>query len=45
MFSTKANQIFKEVIEKYHELNTVDQEFKNPYNHENELLEHLLYRK
>ncbi len=45
MFSTKANRIFKEVIEKYHEIKTVDQEFKNPYDPENELLEHLLYRK
>lgn len=45
MFSTKANQIFKEVIEKYHEKNTVTQEFKNPYDHGNEPLEHLLYRK
>lgn len=45
MFSTKANRIFKEVIEKYHEINTVDQDFKNPYEPENELLEHLLYRK
>ncbi len=45
MFSNKANQIFKEVIEKYHEINTVNQEFKNPYYKQNELLEHLLYRK
>ncbi|MFN4762068.1 DUF4254 domain-containing protein [Gillisia sp. Q332] len=45
MFSTKANRIFKEVIEKYHEINTVNQEFNNPYDQENELLEHLLYRK
>ncbi|CAM4083619.1 DUF4254 domain-containing protein [Gillisia limnaea] len=45
MFSNKANQIFKEVIEKYHEINTVNQEFKNPYDKQNELLEHLLYRK
>ena len=45
MFSTKANRIFKEVIEKYHEINTVNQDFKNPYDPENELLEHLLYRK
>lgn len=45
MFSTKANRIFKEVIEKYHEINTVDQDFKNPYDPENELLKHLLYRK
>lgn len=45
MLSSKANQIFKEVINKYHEMNSVDQEFKNPYDHEKELLEHLLYRK
>ncbi len=45
MFSNKANQIFKEVIKKYHEVNSVSQEFKNPYDPENELLEHLLYRK
>jgi hypothetical protein len=45
MFSDKANHIFQEVIEKYHEINTVDQPFENPYDRENELLEHLLYRK
>lgn len=45
MFSDKANQIFLEVIEKYHEVNTVDQPFHNPYNRKKELLEHLLYRK
>src|SRR5690606_8617317 len=45
MFSDKANHIFQEVIEKYHEVNTVDQPFKNPYDREGELLEHLLYRK
>lgn len=45
MFSDKANHIFQEVIEKYHEINTVDQPFENPYDRESELLEHLLYRK
>ncbi|MCM4159195.1 DUF4254 domain-containing protein [Antarcticibacterium flavum] len=45
MFSDKANQIFQEVIEKYHEINSVEQPFENPYDRENELLEHLLYRK
>ncbi|QED38483.1 DUF4254 domain-containing protein [Antarcticibacterium arcticum] len=45
MFSDKANRIFQEVIEKYHEVNTVDQSFTNPYDRDNELLEHLLFRK
>ncbi|MBZ9730207.1 DUF4254 domain-containing protein [Salegentibacter sp. JZCK2] len=45
MFSDKANKIFQEVIEKYHEKNTVEQAFKNSYDSENELIEHLLYRK
>src|SRR5690606_7891712 len=45
MFSDKANKIFAEVIDKYHETNTVDQPFDNPYNNEGELIEHLLYRK
>ena len=45
MFSDKANKIFQEVIEKYHEINTVDQPFKNPYNDQEQLIEHLLYRK
>lgn len=45
MFSDKANNIFQEVIEKYHVKDNVDQEFGNPYDSENELLEHLLYRK
>ena len=34
MFSDKANKIFQEVIEKYHEKDSVDQEFKNPYDAE-----------
>lgn len=45
MFSDKANKIFAEVINKYHEINTVDQAFSNPYNKDNDLIEHLLYRK
>ncbi len=45
MFSDKANQIFHEVIEKYHEENTVDQPFHNPYDRQKQVLEHLLFRK
>lgn len=45
MFTDKANAIFKEVIDKYHVLDDVDQTFENPYDSEKELLEHLLYRK
>ena len=44
MFTNKANKIFREVIEKYHVINTVDQPFENAYP-ESDLLEHLLYRK
>jgi hypothetical protein len=45
MFSKKANSIFQEVIKKYHEINTVDQPFINPYKESSDLLGHLLYRK
>ena len=45
MFSKNANAIFQEVIDKYHEINTVDQPFENPYDKNSELLNHLLYRK
>lgn len=45
MFSEKANAIFKEVIDKYHEIDNVDQPFNNPYSEETHLLAHLLYRK
>ncbi|AEH00904.1 DUF4254 domain-containing protein [Lacinutrix sp. 5H-3-7-4] len=45
MFSSKANAIFQEVIEKYHEINTVNQPFVNKYDEKSNLLEHLLYRK
>src|SRR5690606_7158322 len=45
MFSDKANKIFAEVINKYHEVNTVDQPFNNLYGKDSNLIEHLLYRK
>ena len=45
MFTSKANAIFQDVIEKYHVINTVDQPFTNPYDEKSNLLEHLLYRK
>ena len=45
MFSEKANRIFQEVIEKYHVINTVGQDFKNPYDEKSNLIEHLLFRK
>lgn len=45
MFTTTANTIFQEVIEKYHIINTVDQSFYNAYDKDSNLLEHLLYRK
>lgn len=45
MFTDKANKIFQEVIEKYHIINTVEQPFKNAYNKNTNLIEHLLYRK
>ena len=44
MFTSKANKIFQDVIEKYHVINTVDQPFENAYS-KSDLLEHLLYRK
>ena len=45
MFTKSANTIFNKAIETYHIINTVNQEFKNPYNKESHLIEHLLYRK
>jgi hypothetical protein len=45
MFSEKANKIFDEVINQYHIKDDVNQPFVNPYNKDNQLLEHLLYRK
>jgi len=44
-FTTLANKIFKEAIDFYHIKDDVAQEFTNPYNKEDKLLEHLLYRK
>jgi hypothetical protein len=45
MFTNKANSIFKEVIEKYHVIDSVDQGFSNPYDSKSQAIEHLLYRK
>src|SRR5690606_2931735 len=45
MFTLTANKIFQQVIEYYHITNTVDQPFKNIYDKNAQLLEHLLYRK
>ncbi|MBT8253751.1 MAG: DUF4254 domain-containing protein [Flavobacteriaceae bacterium] len=45
MFSDKANTIFKEAINTYKVLNSVDQHFENKYNKEDDLIAHLLYRK
>ncbi len=45
MFSNTANTIFKEVIDTYHVIDSVDQEFSNPYDSKSQALEHLLYRK
>ena len=45
MFSSDANAIYKEVIDKYHIINTVNQSFNNPYGEKINVLEHLLYRK
>lgn len=45
MFTDKANEIFKEVIEMYHVIDSVDQEFSNPYDKKAQFIEHLLYRK
>ena len=45
MFSEKANAIFKEVIDKYHVIDKVDQPFSNPYDSKSHNLAHLLYRK
>ena len=41
--SNIAIDVFESVIEKYHIINTVDQEFKNPFSENS--FEHLLYRK
>jgi hypothetical protein len=43
MNSKQYNQLFDNVIEKYHIKDMVDQDFNNPFPNNN--LEHLLYRK
>ena len=43
MNALEYNRIFDNVIEKYHIIDTVDQDFENPY--PKDILEHLLYRK
>ena len=45
MFTQSANQLFQEVIQKYHIEDRVDQPFENPYDANEDLLNHLLYRK
>ena len=45
MITQTADKIFKEVITKYHVLDSVDQTFKNPYKSEDDLFSHLLYKK
>ena len=45
MFSDKANAVFQEAINTYKVLNTIDQPFTNPYNKNEDLIGHLLYRK
>tara|TARA_B100001146_G_scaffold225257_1_gene249129 strand:- start:56411 stop:57019 length:609 start_codon:yes stop_codon:yes gene_type:complete len=45
MFSDKANTIFQEVINTYHVKDDVNQPFQNPYDKDDALIEHLLYRK
>jgi hypothetical protein len=45
MFSEKANRIFNQVIETYHVKDEVHQEFTNPFDKTESLIEHLLYRK
>jgi len=45
MFTDLANAIFKDVIDTYHIINTVDQPFQNIYDKNERTIEHLLYRK
>jgi len=44
-FTDLANKIFIETIVKYHHKDDVNQTFTNPYDEEDKLLEHLLFRK
>jgi hypothetical protein len=45
MTAENAISIFNRAIDDYHIKDSVDQDFINPYNKEEQLLEHLLYRK
>lgn len=45
MFSDKANAIFQEVINIYHQKDSVEHPFSNIYDENTQLIEHLLYRK
>lgn len=45
MFTETADKIFQEVIDKYHIINNPYQTFSSPYDKDDSLLEHLLYRK
>ncbi|CAM1361050.1 DUF4254 domain-containing protein [Tenacibaculum xiamenense] len=45
MFTDRANKIFQEVINDYHIIDDVYQEFTNKYSEQDDLLGHLLYRK
>jgi len=45
MFSEKANRIFNQVIETFHVKDEVHQDFTNPFDRKDSLIEHLLYRK
>ncbi len=45
MFAETANKIFQEVIDKYHIIDDPYQSFSNPYDKDDSLQEHLLYRK
>jgi uncharacterized protein DUF4254 len=45
MFTETANKIFQKVIDKYHIIDDPYQSFFNPYDKDDSLLEHLLYRK
>ncbi|MBT8304238.1 MAG: DUF4254 domain-containing protein [Bacteroidia bacterium] len=45
MFTDKANNIFNKAIDTYHVINEVDQPFKNIYDKDSHLIEHLLFRK
>ncbi len=45
MFAAKAIAIFQNVINDYHVINTVDQNFENKHDRDTQLIEHLLYRK